>query len=251
MRRDTVGRASARHRFSVVWVATLPFFFSLLCGCREPSPTVSTPEPVLLQFVLPLYSYYSYDNWIIDRFGHRILSSRYRTSWKVVDTSAAALGFQGVVTVIDSTFSTTVNETDSLIQTDSNYFRISSNGDVFEYGFIARLLAQRDSVVVTPTWDKLLSPSVEQNASWIVETGDSVTGGEFRAVFLPSLELVDDSINGVAMGVLAYHVEIAGANLALGLWVGGSPPAFLRKWDRSDVAYNRVFQELRVRRSGG
>jgi hypothetical protein len=122
---------------------------------------------------------------------------------------------------------------------------------MLEFGFIARLFEQRDTIAVNPKWDKLLSPSTEANVFWTVETNDSSTVGTVNARFLPDLETVRDSINGVALGVLAYHVEIIAGNLALGLWVGGSPPAFLRLWDQSDVLYNRVFQELRFRRTGG
>ena len=215
----------------MVWAVTLPFLLILLVGCREQISSPPAPEPVNLQFMLPLNSYFSFDNWKLSPSGSRISASRFRTSWTVVDTGAVAIGFPGVAIVIDSTFSRDVRGADSLVQTFYRYFRISPNGDVFEFGFIARLFEQRDTINVNPKWDNLLSPSAQTNTYWIVET--------------------NDSINGVSLGVLAYHVEITGRNLTLGLWVGGSPPTFLRLWDQSDVLYNRVFQELRMRRIVG
>ena len=242
------GRVPLYHHSSVVWAATLPFLLILLIGCREQISSTPAPEPVNLQFMFPLNSYYSFDNWKLSPGGNRISASKFRTSWTVVDTGAVAIGFPGVAIVIDSTFARNVHGADSLAQTMYRYFRTTSNGDVFEFGFIARLFEQRDTVTVNPRWDKLLSPSTETNAYWIVETGDPSSVGTVSARFLPGLETVRDSINGVSLGVLAYHVEITGRDLSLGLWVGGSPPAFLRFRDQSDVLYNRIFQELRFRR---
>jgi hypothetical protein len=201
--------------------------------------------------MFPLNSYYVFDNWKLSPGGSRIPSSKFRTSWTVVDTGAVVLGFPSVAIVIDSTFAVDGRGADSLVQTVYRYFRTAVNGDMLEFGFIARLFEQRDTIAVNPKWDKLLSPSTEANVFWTVETNDSSTVGTVNARFLPDLETVRDSINGVVLGVLAYHVEIIAGNLALGLWVGGSPPAFLRLWDQSDVLYNRVFQELRFRRTGG
>ena len=168
-----------------------------------------------------------------------------------MDTGAVAIGFPGVTIVIDSTFATDARGVDSLVQSEYRYFRTTSTGDVFEFGFIARLLQRRDSSFVNPKWDKLLSPSSGASTYWTVEINDSATVGTVYARFLPELESVRDSINGVALGVLAYHVEITGRDLAVGLWVGGSPPTFLRIWDQSDVLYNRVFQEILGRRTEG
>jgi hypothetical protein len=235
----------------MVWVVTLPFLLIFLVGCREQISSPPAPEPVNLQFMFPLNSYYSFDNWKLSPSGSRIFASRFRTSWTVADTGAVAIGFPGVAIVIDSTFARDVRGADSLVQTLYRYFRTSPNGDVFEFGFIARLFEQRDTINVNPKWDKLLSPSAQTNMYWSVETNDSSTVGTVYARFLPGLETVRDSINGVSLGVLAYHVEITGRNLTLGLWVGGSPPTFLRLWDQSDVLYNRVFQELRMRRTAG
>lgn len=244
------GRAPLYHHVMMV-LAALPFLLFHVTGCREQISSPPAQEPVNLQFMFPLNSYYSLDNWKLSPGGSRIAASKFRTSWTVIDTGAVAMGFPGVAIVIDSTFAKDAGGSDSLVQTLYRYFRVSPERDVFEFGFIARLLEQRDTLNVNPRWDRLLSPSTEANALWIVETGDTATVGVVYARFLPDLEIVRDSINGVSMGVLAYHVEITGRNLMLGLWVGGSPPTFLRFWDQSDVPYNRIFQELRVRRTVG
>lgn len=241
------GRGATHHP---AWrcAATLPFLFLLLTSCREQIPSPSEPGPVDLRFILPLNSYCSYDNWLLAPDGHRIRPSRYRTSWRVIDTNAVAFDSGAVAIVVDSTFATSVGGTDSLRHTELRYFHTSANGDFFEFGFIARLRRQRDTIQIDPVWDRLLSPSSGTNSLWVVEANDSAAGNVY-GVFYPQLENVEDSINGVSMGVLAHHVEFTGVNLTLAVWVGGTPPAFLRMWDQSDVPFNRVFQELRVRRT--
>jgi hypothetical protein len=154
-----------------------------------------------------------------------------------------------VTIVVDSAFAAGTAGTDSLKGTELRYFHTSANGDVFEFGLIARLRRQRDTIQIDPVWDRILSPSSGTGVFWTVETQDSPAAGSVYGMFYPQLETVKDSINGVSMGVLAYHVEFTGVNLTLGIWVGGTPPAFLRTWDQSDIPFNRVFQELRVRRN--
>lgn len=248
MNRIILGRVPLCHSVSMVWVATLPFLLMLLAGCREQPSSPQVAEPVNLQFMFPLNSYYSFDNWKLRASGSRIPESKFRTSLTVIDTGAVVLGFPDVAIVVDSTFASDVRGADSLVQTMYRYFRTAPNGDVFEFGFISRLYEERDTIEVNPKWDKLLSPSTEATTFWTVGTNDSSTVGTVYARFLPGLETVRDSINGVSLGVLAYHVEFTGRNLTLGLWAGGSPPAFLRLWDQSEVPFNRVFQELRMRR---
>jgi len=235
--------------WTLAWA--LPLLSCLQLSCREQIPSAPSPSGIDLPFRLPLGSYYSYDNWVLYPDGSFIPGSQFRTSWEVIDTDAVAMGFSGVTDVRESTFVPTETATDSLVRIRHRYFRTSAEGDVFEYGFVARLLQDRDSIQVPSVWDKLLSPSSGLDVPWTVETSDSPSVGTIEGRFFPQLETVEDSINGVAMGVLAYHAEIDGTDLTFGLWVGGSPPAFLRGWDQSDVPFNRIFQELRVRRVGG
>ena len=248
MKRGFGGRIPARPWTSVCTLS-FPFLFSLLYGCREQIPSTPATETVNLQLHLSLNSYYGYDNWILYPDGSFIPGSKYHTSWRAVDTASVEFGYAGVTDVLDSTFASNASGTDSLAGVRHRYFRTAPNGDFFEYGFIAQLLYARDSLELDPQWDRLLSPSAGLEVYWTVESSNSPAVGTIEGRFLPQPETVEDSINGVAMGVLAYHVEITGVDLTLGIWVGGSPPAFLRISDLSDVPFNRLFQELRVRRT--
>ena len=248
MKRSSGGRILAHHR-AMACIISFPLLLSVLSGCREQIPAALAPEGVNLQFRLSLNSYYIFDNWFLDPFGSNIPGSKYRTSWRVVDTGAVVIGYPGVTDVVESTFVANSSGSDSLVRIGHRYFRTDPNGDVFEYDLIARLFQMRDSIQADPQWDKILSPSAGINVFWTVETSDSPAVGTIEGRFLPQLETLADSLNGIARGVLAYHTELAGANLTLGIWVGGSPPAILRTWDQSDVLFNRIYQELRGRRT--
>jgi hypothetical protein len=240
------GRAPAYRRVTVLCVVAFPFLLSVLPGCREQIPSGPAGETETLTFTLPLGGYYTYDNWKLYANGSRIPTSLFRTSWKVVDTGTVYIGYADVTVVVESTFAKDIHGIDSLGRLEQRFFRTSRNGEVFEFGFVARLLEQRDTVLISPRWDKLFAPQAGANVPWIVETNDSATIGVIYGTLLPGLETVETSINGVPSGVLAYHVEITGRNLVIDIWVSDSPSAILRVWDQSDVLYNRVFQELRV-----
>ncbi len=219
----------------------------MLPGCREKLPTGPAPAPTYLQFSLPLNGYYSYNNWEVDYYGFPVPSSEFRSSWRVIDTGAVSLGYPGVTIVVDSIFAHDVQGGDSLALIEYRYLR-AENGDVFEFGFIARLLEQRDSVTISPQWDKVFSSSAGANSSWTVELNDSASGGIY-ASFYPSLELLGTTVNNVPTGLLAYHVEITGQTLDVNLWISNSPPCIVRVEDNSNVEANRMYRKLTLLRT--
>lgn len=228
-------------------VLALPLLFIAIPGCREIIPDSTQPSPMNLQFRLPLNSYYSFDNLQFNFYGIPVPFSEFRNSWTVVDTNATVLGFQGVTIAVDSIFTRSSSGRDSLVLIEHRYFR-TENGNVLEYGFIARLLGQRDSIVLDPEWNKIFSPSGGANTLWTVETNDSLPGGVY-GFFYSSRELLGTTINGVQTGVLAYHVEITGPSLDLHLWISDSPSCILIVEDDSDVYVNRMYRKLLLLRT--
>ena len=225
-------------------VVALPLFCLAISGCREriPSgPEIGLENP---RFALPLNSYHRFDNWKLDLDGFRIPASKFHSAWRITDTSATIAGFSHNVIVSDSTFAKDTRGGDSLVNVRNRYFRTSSEGDVFELGFVAHLIEEHDTVAVEEKWDKIFSPSTTGNASWIVEPGDSSNVGNVYAVRAPSQELVGTMINGVPTGVLAWRVEVTGNDLVLQLWVSSSPSALLRFLDDSPGQGVRIYQEL-------
>jgi hypothetical protein len=200
MNRIPTGRVSHSRRV----VAALPFLFLSFSTCRERIPTGPDAGLENPRFSLQLSSYYSYDNWNLDPDGFRTPSSKFRTAWRVMDTSATVSGYSDVVVVNDSTFAKDFRGNDSLVSVGNRFFRTSVEGDVFELGFIARLLEQHDTVLATAKWDKILAAG----SSWIVQAGDSANGGTVYASVAPMQELVGVTVNGMASGVRARVIDI-------------------------------------------
>jgi hypothetical protein len=234
----TITRCSTHYLLQFVGGAFV--LLSCFVGCRadipqEPVGTVGTP------FTLPLHAYYNFNNWVLDYYGNYIPSSLFRSSWVVVDTATVWAGYSGVTVVVESTFA---SGSGSLTASRPRYFRSSAVGDVFEWGFISHLVAERDTVITNAMWDKILSPSVDPNVSWLVESNDSVWVGSVYASFQPSQDLVSTIVNGVSTGVPAFQVSVTGRNLDLRLWISTSPSGVLRFVDDSYVDGVRILREL-------
>jgi|WetSurMetagenome_2_1015567.scaffolds.fasta_scaffold191624_1 hypothetical protein len=232
------------------WLA-LPIFLCCVNSCRENAPSSPVVPPPAIRVAFPHLSYSAFDNWKYSPRGIRIPSSQFRTAWRVQDTAATAFGYSDVIVVVDSTLGSVSENPDSLATLTTRYFRLTEDGGVAEYGFLARLLALRDSISTVPSWDTLLLPSRQGGSSWIIASPDSTVSQPYAGRCLPDLETVYDNVNGNAEAVPAYHVEVTGEHLILELWFGGTPGSILRVWDQSDVLYNRTFQEVRLRQVGG
>ena len=218
-----------------------------LVGCRADIPQ-EVGGYSISRFVLPLDAHFDFNNWVLDYYGNYIPSTLFRTSWLVVDTSAVWAGYSHVTVVVESTYSSPGN---SLADTRARYFRTSSIGDVYEWGFISHLLAERDTVVVSSMWDKIFSPATTAGVTWLVESNDSASVGNVYASIQPSQELVSTVVNGVSIGIPAFRVDLTGTNLDLRLWFSTSPSALLRSIDNSYVDGVRILQELRSLNTSG
>jgi hypothetical protein len=154
-------------------------------------------------------------------------------------------GFSGVTIVAESTFARDEGAEDSLVDLNYRYFRTSEEGDLFEFGFVAGLVARHDTLLTPATWDRIFSPQAF-SSSWQVREPDT-TVGTVSGIILPALELVGTVIDGTPSAVPAYHVQITGRTLGLDLWLSASPSAFLRFRDGAEVGGS--FQELMLMRS--
>jgi hypothetical protein len=212
-------------------------------GCREDLHTEegrgSPPRPTLR-----LRDYYGFTNWIRDPDGRRIPESRFRNSWFVVDTAGSFGGFTDVRRVVDSTFAVDQLGRDSLAGTRFRYFRTDSAGAFLEFGYLARLLHQRDTVSIPATWDTLFASS----SSWVVQRSDSL--GVFSGTLQPQRDLAETDLNGMRTILATSVVIVNGPNVSLQFWVSDTPAAILRFRDVSPVPFNRLFSELSVLRTG-
>lgn len=220
---------------------------TLLVSCREELPlggSSPTAKPAL-QFVPG--DYFLFDNWKLDLYGVRIPSSYYRNSWTVADTGVEIRGSVRVTVVIDSTF----DSTQQVTRIDSLFFRVDANGDVFQYGFLALLIAERESLMLAPQWDRIAAFSQPTGTAWVVARIDTSAGARTQqtviGTILPTPEYVGPVImDGEERAILSYRIEISKPNLDYVFWLSDAPTSFPRMVDDSEILRNTTLRELKI-----
>ena len=214
-------------------------------GCREEEPAGNEPLPVHLNLRLIAGSRYVYNTWQLDLYGSRVSSTLSRRSLKVADTAVVYGGFSNVNHLIDSVYVALQPGVNSLDHVDSMYLRVTANGDVFWFGFLADLIEKREGSIIESRWDKVVSPS-SSNGSWSVGTTDSAGVELAFGRFSADQELIAVTVNGVPQAVAAYRVDITSPRLAFTLWLTDAPAGFLRFREESDgfAGIRGSFQEI-------
>ncbi len=245
-----------RHRFVSKQALTFSCCgtFLVLCAtflisCREELPLGgSTPatKPAL-QFVPG--DHFSYDNWKLDFYGGRIPSSYFRNSWTVVDTGVSMYGRTGVAVLVDTTF----DPTNQLITTDSLFFCVDEKGDLFQYGFLSSLIAERESLTLTPQWDRIAAFSVPREQAWVMARIDTSMGAQTTQNVIgrirTTLEYVGPvMVDGEERAILSHRIEISKPNLDYVFWLSDAPTSFPRVVDDSEILPNTMLRELKVLR---
>lgn len=237
----TQGRTGRHHPDRGLQKSVLLFIFIMVFpGCREEQPVV-VPERVEVR--LSPGDHFAYENWNLDEYGFRIQTSLYRSSWSVRDTSFQSGLSQPAILVIDSIFSPILSDT--LVGADSVLLRRDSNGDIYQFGFLAGLFRRKEGRETAPGWDRIAAFSQGFNSSWVVGWADSIGGEPVYGTLPNQRRAVAVSVNGINTVVLAYEVIIISQSLYVTLRISDSPSAFLGFRDESVYGANGLLQEAR------
>ncbi len=232
-------------RFSVcclLIVGSLAFL-----SCRETfSPTDESPVRTRLRFS-PGDSF-TYDNWKVT-FGGRDASSRFTNTWTVTDTGLVMLSMSHVTLIIDSTFG--ANE--RFVRRDTLLFSLHDNGDVYQYGFLRSLIAERETLTIVPQWERIAALSQSLGSSWTIARLDTSTGlpraETVVGVLGTTRPYVGVTVNGVVRGLLAYDIDISKPKLRYNLLLLDSPAAIVQTYDQPDVLTYDLLRQLRTMRT--
>lgn len=250
--RIILGRELLRRAILLSPVGALPFLlFAGLLGCRESSFTVAPPGQTPTQFVFSPGDHAEYDNWKLDDYGYRITSSRFRSSWTVVDTAQRRFGFFPVVAIVDSEFAPSTGGSDSLVRVDTLIFYISPGGSIYQYGFLAALMKRREGFRLTPAWDQLAAFAAGGSGDFVVGYADSAKTRTVYGHISGQREFVPVVVNGVQTLILAYKIEAGALNLDLTIWVSDAPSAVLRVRDESNDVAPGTMKEITFLRTAG
>jgi hypothetical protein len=229
-------------RLALLIISALAFL-----SCRETlSPTEEMPAQVRLRFS-PGDSFV-YDNWKVV-LGGRDLSSRFTNTWTVTDTGLVLRSMAHVTVIIDSTF----GENERFIRRDSILLSTYDNGDVYQYGFLSGLIAERETLNITPQWEKIAALSQPLGSSWTIARLDTSVGVPRAEIVVGVLgttkPYVGVTVNGVVRGLFAYDIDISKPRLLYNLLIVDSPSVIVQTYDQPDVLPYDILRQLRSMRT--
>ena len=230
----------------------LPFLFVVsFLGCREDTTAVTPSSAIPFRFALSPGDFYRYNNWKLDEYGYRIVSSQFRDSWTVADTGRSYKNRYPVTFVTDSLFATTTSGGDSLVRVETLYFHVSPGGGIEQYGFLTSLLEPRLGTTVQPTWNQIAVFSNGTSQRWIVGYADTALSEPVYGSIEDQRDFVAVEVNGAQTLLLAYIVAIDSPDLEVTIWITDAPSAVLRIRDESIQSTLGSMKEIEAVRSAG
>ena len=231
-------------------LALLVVFCLCVLSCREKLPVNDSGSSLQFLFRFKPGDYFSFDNWKLDIYRQRIPNSYFRNSWTVADTGRAMRGWTRVAIVIDSTF----DATNRLVRRDSLLFRSGDDGDVYQWGFLKALIAERETLNLAPQWDRIAAFSQPLGSTWVIARIDTSIGGRTNETvygrILTAREYVGPlTINGEERAILSYIIEITKPRLDYTFWLTDSPSAVAKVLDDSETLQNSTLRELKLIRT--
>jgi hypothetical protein len=229
------------HRYLSAMIAVC-LFVSMNVSCREAPFTGPPDSSIPLGFSLRSGDSFFYNDWLLDRDGFRIERTKTRSSWSVRDTALTLHGFSNVTLVVESLFVQSSVGGDSLATIDSLYFSTGSTGDVYQWGFITKLLLRRESSPPAPEWNLIVSPSRGSSTDWVVGPVDS--SRVLQARFAPHRDIIGVVIDDVPRAILSYSIGFSSSSLRLTIWLSDAPSAMLRLREESADTIRGMFREI-------
>jgi hypothetical protein len=229
--RRTSGNRAAR---KILWYVLLVLFLGNAGGCRDGESETSPPASLSFSLNLPAGTRYVYDTWVLDQRYPQLPSSKKRTSWRVVGTQEYYQGMDNVTIIADSTSE----------GVDSLYLAARPTGDLYMYGYLARLVKRRQGFGIPSRWDLIGSFRVSSSGSWIVGPSDSLGESMVHGSVSSTTEYYTASVDGVMEVFPAYRVDLTGESLYCSIWFTSSPNAIARLMDEAEYQVNGQLQEL-------
>jgi hypothetical protein len=177
----------------------------------------------------------TFDHWQLDRLGAKVTDSRTTRTWTVIAEDIEAYGFNDAVLVMDSIGGEGV---------DSLLVRFNPPGDVFVYGYLARMIQRREGTQVPAGWDRIAAFSLLPPVTWPVGYVDSTQ--TLRALGETSGDVLffEVQVNGVRTAIAARQADISKSNLLASLWLSNMPSAAVRLREEVLVTSGEIGGEL-------
>lgn len=190
-----------------------------LPGCRGTEGPGE--QPTATPFALTAGDRLIYDGWTLDRLGFTVESTRTQHTWEVLSTTASGGGYSNVTAIREQILLASNNTATA----DTFLLRLTPEGSVLQYGFLANLVRRREDRIIPWQWDTL---SVPDEPSWTVGSLDSA-GQIIESATAPGNEdyfnVLVDSVPSI---FAARRIEMDSERLQFFLWISTSPSCFTR-----------------------
>lgn len=204
--------------------AALFCLLSLPLACREGAEPAGSGTPVTLQLKFTPGDTFLYDAWVIDEYGYQLPSTRASAFWRIMNVNNTISGFSSVTTILDS--ASILRDSAAVLDTVS--LALGQNGDVYRYGFLARMAQIRKKPQPPRLWDRIAALSIGSGTSWLVGYLDA---GEKEPVYgrvSGAPELFSVRVNGVQTVYSGIRVDLGGPTFNYSYWLSDAPTSFLR-----------------------
>jgi hypothetical protein len=156
-------------------------------------------------------------------------------------TGTTLLGRPNTTCFIDSA----VAVTDSYRSTDTIYVSVDPNGDVYRYGFLARLAATRENRRIPKHWDRIAAFSLGSGTLWTLGTWDSAGTELVTAQIAGARELFAVKVNGVQMVFSGYRIDLQSPSFTSSLAMSDTPSAILELVEEPNMELTGSYMELK------
>ena len=203
--------------------ALLFLLLAPMTGCRESGTGPSgAPAQTVAGLVFAPGDTLLFDAWNYDAYNELVPSSHTAPLWRVQSVNDTWAGAAGVTSI--SEFSPPEEKPGT---TDTLRFRFLANGDIEEYGFIARVVLRREGVRLAPSWDRIAAFSLPTTATWTVGTADTAGQDTLRGTVSGDEQYFIAVLNGVKTVFHGYGVTLSSLDLEYTIIVSDVPSAFL------------------------
>jgi hypothetical protein len=203
--------------------ALLFVFLWQAAGCRDNGTGPSSQSPQTVSgLVFAAGDSLIFDAWGLDLYGYATLTSHTSPLWRVYAVSDTFAGARNVTSIAEYPDPGT-----SPGKSDTLHLQFLPSGDIYQYGFIARVVERREGVHLVPAWDRIAALSLPTNGTWAVGTADSGGTDMLRGTVMGDQGYFIAMVNGVRTVFHGYGVSLSSLDIDYTIVVSDVPPAIL------------------------
>jgi hypothetical protein len=228
-------------RTQVLCFVLLAVFAGAMQGCRNGEPATAPEQPLPFALSLPAGAQFAYNTWTLDQRYPQLPAVKSTTTWRVLSTQETYEGMSGVTIIAESSYT----------GVDTLYLASTPAGNLYIYGFLARITMQRLGSTIPSRWDLVASFSAGMGGSWTVGPADSLGQDIVHGNIAGASDYYSASVDGVTEVFPTYRIDLTGSSLFYSLWLSSTPNAIVRLLEEPGYETDGTLYELVMIKTGG